>query len=192
MCMAAETRNISAGTTVSIGRLLLTLAKVLQPPEFKQRVEEDRNSLNGQTVPPHGPQGVAHELRHNAEIFQKPLRRLRRRACSLHRRPYTYSEQSRKLGCCRSCDFYRFAYWFEFFGSVEMSKKQPKLTPWFPANVRPVHVGVYKTEGNVFQYWTGARWGLCCDDKNRAAARVAISHVSLFQHTKWRGLAVKP
>jgi len=73
-----------------------------------------------------------------------------------------------------------------------MSKKQPKLTPWFPAHVKPAREGVYRTEGNVFQYWTGTSWGLCCDDKNSAAERVATSHTSLFQHTKWRGLAEKP
>lgn len=41
-----------------------------------------------------------------------------------------------------------------------MSK--PKLTPWFPADVKPARVGVYQKdfedETEEYQYWNGKRW----------------------------------
>jgi hypothetical protein len=40
-----------------------------------------------------------------------------------------------------------------------------KKTKWFPADVKPVHVGVYEVQNmygsdlpNLFNYWTGKRW----------------------------------
>jgi hypothetical protein len=38
-------------------------------------------------------------------------------------------------------------------------------TEWFPAEIKPVHVGVYETEDSVFtddawySYWNGEKWG---------------------------------
>lgn len=74
-------------------------------------------------------------------------------------------------------------------------KKQPKLTPWFPGEVKPVRRGVYErftpTESTpTFQHWNGEFWGFrgsCIDD----AAHGIDKSVFQFEH-KWRGLASKP
>lgn len=65
-----------------------------------------------------------------------------------------------------------------------------KLTPWYPAEVKPVHVGAYLSceyldGADFYRYWDGARWG--------AAARTipeAILASSTFacQTNQWRGL----
>ena len=73
-----------------------------------------------------------------------------------------------------------------------MSK--PKLTDWFRHGVKPVHVGVYKTDAgygeNGFQYWNGANWRFWGFDVNDA---FNFRHAeSVFQNVKWRGLAEKP
>jgi len=65
------------------------------------------------------------------------------------------------------------------------------LTPWFPAHIKPVHVGVYETEmegvawSKGFSFWNGKRWGnteilpeWALDDKG-------------VQGKKWRGLKEK-
>lgn len=58
-----------------------------------------------------------------------------------------------------------------------------KKTPWFPPDVKPVHVGVYETtslpEDHPHHYvvrtrWDGFHWGIG------------------FQYRYWRGLAEKP
>lgn len=72
-----------------------------------------------------------------------------------------------------------------------MSK--PKLTDWFPPEVKPVHVGVYKTNASVgtYQKWNGKYWCAFCATVDRAA-HCENSNKSLVQHVRWRGLAVKP
>ena len=50
-----------------------------------------------------------------------------------------------------------------------------KLTPIFPAHIKPVRVGVYKTgasgeRGKLiwWSYWDGKRWGWHCDSWEEA------------------------
>lgn len=72
-----------------------------------------------------------------------------------------------------------------------MSKK---LTDWFPADVKPVHIGVYETNAvthGVYQKWDGEKWCTYCPSV-RSANMPANSNESEYQNVKWRGLAVKP
>lgn len=67
-----------------------------------------------------------------------------------------------------------------------------RLTEWFPADVNPVHVGVYQTRraGRYgFSYWIGDAWGPRC-----AYVATAVLFFSEFgyQDKEWRGLAEKP
>lgn len=76
----------------------------------------------------------------------------------------------------------------------------PKLTPWFPSTVKPVHVGVYRT--NLFfsgrgyykySYWDGKKWGWSSTLKERANPANGKDYgMSPNQCKQWRGLAVKP
>lgn len=75
-----------------------------------------------------------------------------------------------------------------------MSKK-PKLTPWFPHNIKPVRSGVYEVkfdllgndDGGGYAFWDGLRW-------TNALANVARAHENndwfegAVQQKKWRGL----
>jgi hypothetical protein len=77
-----------------------------------------------------------------------------------------------------------------------MSKQ--KLTPWFPASVKPARDGVYEVRGTSFdernfRRWNGSGWGstfgapsvICQQDES-----------VLYRHgedmTGWRGLAEQP
>ena len=70
-----------------------------------------------------------------------------------------------------------------------------KLTEWFPAEIEPVHVGVYQTrryrgeEGEWFQLWNGQDWGLSSLNILLASGS---EHDGAFQDVEWRGLAEKP
>lgn len=71
-----------------------------------------------------------------------------------------------------------------------------KLTPWFPSEVKPVHVGVYAIhrldESGRFDYfkkWNGDRWLYGSKDANQAALN---EWESVNQIESWRGLAEKP
>lgn len=74
------------------------------------------------------------------------------------------------------------------------------MSPWFPAQIKPIHIGVYETEDVVawaegskcFQYWSGYCWGICSSTKEFAAHPGNAKHRSLFQENSWRGLAKKP
>lgn len=75
-----------------------------------------------------------------------------------------------------------------------MSKK---LTPWFPAKVKPVHVGVYQTiqshfpgSKTFYQFWDGQRWGFSGHTANEAFEDKRVK--SFYQDGDWRGLAEKP
>lgn len=67
-----------------------------------------------------------------------------------------------------------------------------KLTPWFPADVKPVHVGMYERDwGRVVDnavsardYWDGTQWrlGIC----GKPSSYLMLSDL------RWRGLAQKP
>ena len=76
-----------------------------------------------------------------------------------------------------------------------MSK--PKLTDWFPADVKPVRTGVYETKqqnmfhGTRFQFWNGKFW---CAYTSTAedAARASNSNKSSVHNPAWRGRANNP
>jgi hypothetical protein len=69
-----------------------------------------------------------------------------------------------------------------------MSKKH---TPWFPADVKPVHVGVYQVDRvHAYQHWNGRYWGIYC--LSMAEARRRADFESMYQEHQWRGLAKKP
>lgn len=74
-----------------------------------------------------------------------------------------------------------------------MSKK-PKLTPWFPPNIKPHHAGPYQTlrDGwsSAWQNWNGEFWGL--RSLSAESAVVQADRESSFQHLPWRGLAADP
>ena len=65
-----------------------------------------------------------------------------------------------------------------------------KLTPWFPPEVKPVHVGVYMSDdtplGPWFRYWNGKQWGAAAKTIDKAMELETISFAC--QENKWRGL----
>ena len=71
-----------------------------------------------------------------------------------------------------------------------MSK--PKLTPWYPASVKPVRKGVYQVR--VFPHfdgwrrWEGGRWMATSADRQIAEASTRPGCVKV----EWRGLAEPP
>ena len=72
-----------------------------------------------------------------------------------------------------------------------------KLTPWFPADVKPVHVGVYeiyenkRSERRTFKHWNGRFWGFASRTIMDAQNADALGP-SIIQKCKWRGLAEPP
>lgn len=74
--------------------------------------------------------------------------------------------------------------------------KEQKLTPWFPASVKPVRDGVYQTrpvrntDGPEYQHWNGVFWGRVCSTSN--SAYLDRNYRSIFQNDQWRGLAKEP
>ena len=72
-----------------------------------------------------------------------------------------------------------------------MSKEQPKLTPWFPASVKPAREGVYQCnyDGSaIFRLFLRGDW-YCYGHTAEEAARTRVRSDNA---AKWRGLAVKP
>ena len=71
-----------------------------------------------------------------------------------------------------------------------------KLTPWFPASVVPVRVGVYEVRdqhidtSHCFAYWDGDRFGFRVwnSPKNAAHPIVRKLSTSLPMRTEWRGV----
>ena len=77
----------------------------------------------------------------------------------------------------------------------------PKLTPWFPPEIKPVYVGAYWVTHKAwdhaydsFAYWNGTEWSdsyvrstSCCPDKTEF-----IWGNGAYQDKSWRGLAEKP
>lgn len=79
-----------------------------------------------------------------------------------------------------------------------------KLTPWFPADVKPVHAGVYEIKDSnrpCYAFWRGDGWGyaswtkpnekaieMCAEDGFRLRDGDWIDD----ECRSWRGLAVKP
>lgn len=66
-----------------------------------------------------------------------------------------------------------------------------EVTEWYPADVKPVHVGVYETDlGPAFEplgfsYWNGEYWGNQYPRPDRAKE---MSRAMGAQDKLWRGL----
>lgn len=73
-----------------------------------------------------------------------------------------------------------------------------KKTDWFPADVKPVHVGVYrvvKSFGECWAYWNGKRWSHGFLETTLYASDVQTMKTSYrwaYPVKQWRGLAEKP
>lgn len=76
--------------------------------------------------------------------------------------------------------------------------KEDQLTPWFPAEVKPVHVGPYptKTPGTStdgFSWWDGNEWGLQYEFlSNCVKYKTHMGFLRSNQVKIWRGLRSKP
>ena len=71
-----------------------------------------------------------------------------------------------------------------------MSKK---LTPWFPGDVKPAHIGVYERPiGSVtrYSYWDGKTWR--CSGRTPELALQYSPVMSVFSKSRWGGLASVP
>lgn len=68
-----------------------------------------------------------------------------------------------------------------------------KLTPWFPANVKPVRAGVYEILMDCpwYRYWDGLNWyaGHCTPRLACALPRMPLEETP---PEPWRGLAENP
>ena len=68
------------------------------------------------------------------------------------------------------------------------------LTPWFPANAKPVRAGVYEIQEDGtpawYRRWDGRYWYVG-DAEPERAARETIVLVS-YLRAPWRGLAEEP
>lgn len=68
-----------------------------------------------------------------------------------------------------------------------------RKTEWFPANVKPVHVGVYETRDELdvhwFNWWSGTHWGwgVTPDGVLRGGWPKASSGNARCQRRPWRG-----
>jgi hypothetical protein len=75
---------------------------------------------------------------------------------------------------------------------IEMSKKQPKLTGWMPADVMPVRIGGYRYRygyGYEFDaWWDGIDWLI--NDKVSKSCNGEVVYSQ--ERDSWRGLAQKP
>lgn len=66
-----------------------------------------------------------------------------------------------------------------------------KKTSWYPANIKPVHIGVYETDLVLaldrfgFSYWDGSYWGNQFETPERAEVRRDMRGA---QDKPWRGL----
>jgi hypothetical protein len=75
-----------------------------------------------------------------------------------------------------------------------------KLTPWFPADVKPARVGVYEKDFQIdeghrsFQYWSGRRWwyGTGNPEGTKKAFLSAPHGECRPRPRPWRGLASDP
>lgn len=73
-----------------------------------------------------------------------------------------------------------------------MKLKKQKLTPWFRATVTPVRNGVYQRKPVgmlVYSYWDGKLWYIGGKDPDNAVRLFQECVPSVFQNSKWRGIA---
>jgi len=68
-----------------------------------------------------------------------------------------------------------------------------KLTPWFPAHIKPVRPGVYDTRFRDgpklvcgYSFWTGTQWSVQWWRVETATARRSTD--GAIQDKEWRGL----
>ncbi|WP_186263311.1 hypothetical protein [Burkholderia gladioli] len=73
-----------------------------------------------------------------------------------------------------------------------------KVTEWYPASVKPVHVGVYEIQdgtsdifGPFYSYWNGSRFGWRSALPEHAFLMRKKDTMAL-PVIRWRGLAEKP
>ncbi len=77
------------------------------------------------------------------------------------------------------------------------SKQTHGVTEWFPADIKPVRVGVYQIkdgfmdEVDWYSYWNGLEWRYAGYTPKEAYQDRLEKH-SLNQYQKWRGLSSKP
>jgi hypothetical protein len=67
------------------------------------------------------------------------------------------------------------------------------MTPWFPPNIKPMHVGVYPAAISVdrgFAHWNGRKWG--CLWATKKHAKSAPAYDLARQDKSWRGFTEKP
>lgn len=76
-------------------------------------------------------------------------------------------------------------------------KEDPKLTPWFPPQVKPVRIGYYEVKHFLdgvlhegYAMWTGSYWSYL--DKKIYYGPVQRWGRSVQQNKMWRGLAEEP
>lgn len=74
-----------------------------------------------------------------------------------------------------------------------MDDDQLKMTPWFPASIKPVRPGIYERDKTmhgfrVYAKWTGKAWmayGFSIEMAERATKKTS------WPELQWRGLAEK-
>lgn len=79
---------------------------------------------------------------------------------------------------------------------MENDMSKPKLGPWHPAVVDPVHVGVYETKDTFlvpfkeYRFFDGKTWRSL--GHSPSSAFDLRSDRAAYKVTQWRGLAEKP
>ena len=71
-----------------------------------------------------------------------------------------------------------------------------KLTKWYPADVKPINVGIYEIKApfqkkSYFSYFDGNQWGYRMNTTIEAVW-FKDEKIDIDQISKWRGLAKKP
>jgi hypothetical protein len=76
-------------------------------------------------------------------------------------------------------------------GEKSKDANMTALTPWFPADVKPVRVGVYqrKTVDLDYSYWNGKFWQLGATKPEWAKEN---RRKTISGPQKWRGLSADP
>ena len=67
-----------------------------------------------------------------------------------------------------------------------------QMTPWFPADVKPVRVGLYEIQTTTawrpyYAYWSGKQWGLIAAHPTSARWKTIAFTDGAYQEKIWRG-----